>query len=56
MKPVDVSETQKERIKGMIGIRDCAQELIAMQLDECSDEEISEKQAELNKLYDDGKA
>nr|MCR5776406.1 DEAD/DEAH box helicase family protein [Lachnospiraceae bacterium] len=53
MKPVDVSETQKERIKGMIGIRDCTQELIAMQLDECSDEEISEKQAELNKLYDD---
>nr|MCR5777320.1 DEAD/DEAH box helicase family protein [Lachnospiraceae bacterium] len=53
MKPVDVSETQKERIKGMIGIRDCAQELIAMQLDKCSDEEISEKQAELNKLYDD---
>ena len=42
----------EERIKGMIAIRDCTQELIQLQMDDSSDTEISAKQAELNGLYD----
>ena len=34
MKPVDVSETMEQRMKGMVQIRDCTQELIDYQLDE----------------------
>ena len=52
MKPVEVSDTAKERIKGMVAIRNCTQELIDMQLEEYSDVAIKEKQAELNSLYD----
>ena len=52
MKPVEVSDTAKERIKGMVAIRNCTQELIDMQLEEYSDVTIKEKQAELNGLYD----
>ena len=52
MKPVEVSDTAKERIKGMVAIRNCTQELINMQLEEYSDVAIKEKQAELNTLYD----
>ena len=52
MKPADVSEGVEQRIKGMIGIRDCTQELIAMQMEEYSDAEITEKQRELNERYD----
>lgn len=47
MKPVEVSDTAKERIKGMVAIRNCTQELIDMQLEEYSDVTIKEKQAEL---------
>ena len=52
MKPVEVSDTAKERIKGMVAIRNCTQELIDMQLEEYSDVTIKEKQTELNSLYD----
>ena len=52
MKPADVSDTMKERIKGMVGIRDATQELINMQLDEFPDSMIKGKQQELNELYD----
>ena len=52
MKPADVSEGVEQRIKGMIGIRDCTQQLIAMQMEEYSDAEITEKQRELNDRYD----
>ena len=52
MKPVEVSDTAKERIKGMVAIRNCTHELIDMQLEEYSDVTIKEKQAELNSLYD----
>ena len=41
-----------ERIKGMIGLRDCARELINYQLDGRSIDDINDKQQELNKLYD----
>ena len=53
MKPVDMKDTMMERITGMVGIRDCTQELIRVQLEEYPDTVILEKQAELNKLYDD---
>ena len=52
MKPVDMSESMQERIKGMVEIRDCTQELINLQLEEYSDTVIKEKQKELNTLYD----
>mgnify|MGYP002624747585 CR=1 FL=1 len=53
MKPADVSESMEARIKGMIGIRDCTQELITMQMEEYSDSSITAKQQELNDRYDD---
>ena len=52
MKPVEVSEAVGQRIKGMIPIRDLTQEVIALQLKECSEEELQEKQAELGACYD----
>lgn len=53
MKPADISESMEERVKGMIGIRDCTQELISMQMEEYSDAAIMAKQQELNERYDD---
>lgn len=52
MIPADVPETTGKRIKGMVAVRDCTQELIRMQMEECPDSAIKEKQAELNTLYD----
>ena len=53
MKPVDVSEKAEQRMKGMVAIRDCTQELINFQLNEYPEDMIKNKQAELNQLYDD---
>ena len=52
MRPVDVSGTLKERIKGMVTIRDCTKELIEYQMEEYDVEDITDKQKELNVLYD----
>ena len=52
MYPVDLPATTLERIKGMIGLRDCVQELIALQLDDYGENEIRAKQMELSDLYD----
>lgn len=53
MKKVDLNATAKARVKGMVGLRDCVHKLIALQMDEyTSDSSITEKQAELNHLYD----
>jgi len=41
-----------ERIKGMVGIRDCVHELISIQLEEQGESLITGKQAELNILHD----
>ena len=50
----DLNATAEARIKGMVGLRDCVQELIDLQMDAAtSDSDIREKQAELNRLYDD---
>lgn len=53
MRPVTVPETTGRRIKGMVHIRDCAQALINMQLEEYPDTDIVSKRSELNRLYDD---
>ena len=53
MKPVDMPGSMQERIKGMVGIRNCTHDLINVQLEEYPETVIKEKQAELNKLYDD---
>ena len=39
MKPVDVSETMEQRMKGMVQIRDCTQELIDYQLNEYQEDD-----------------
>lgn len=44
--------TTLERIRGMVGLRECVNELIALQLNEHSDSEIRLQQFELNDLYD----
>lgn len=50
MKPVDMTDTMQERIKGMVAVRDCTQELISLQLEEYPDTAIAEKQAELKEI------
>lgn len=52
MKPVELSVTAANRVKGMIAIRDCARELIAYQTEGYSDPVIEEQQKKLNRLYD----
>lgn len=52
MTPVQKPAITLARIKGMIGLRDCVRELIQLQLDNGSDEELVKKQAELSTLYD----
>ncbi len=49
----DLNATAKERVKGMIALRDCVHALIDLQMDEYAAESaIKEKQTELNALYD----
>ena len=49
----ELNATAAERIKGMVALRDCVNELIALQMDEYSAKSrIQEAQAELNRLYD----
>ena len=50
----DLNATAEARVKGMVRLRDCVQELIDLQMDAATpDSEIREKQAELNRLYDE---
>ena len=50
----DLNATAEARIKGMVRLRDCVQELIDLQMDAATpDSDIREKQVELNQLYDD---
>ena len=53
MRPVDMPAVTLERVKGMVGLRDAAKQLIDLQLYDGSDLQIATKQAELNSLYDD---
>ena len=52
MKPVDVSLTGQNRIKGMIGIRDSVRKLIEYQTEDFPEEMITREREELNRLYD----
>ena len=50
----DLNATAEARVKGMVRLRDCVQELIDLQMDAATpDSAIREKQAEVNRLYDD---
>ena len=50
----ELNATAEARVKGMVGLRSCVQELIELQMDAtASDSDIQEKQAELNRLYDE---
>ena len=52
LKP-DLNATAKERVKGMIELRDCVQSLILQQMDGfISDMTIQQTQQKLNRLYD----
>jgi len=49
----ELNATAKERVKGMVALRDCVHELIDLQMDAyTTDAEIQAKQRELNELYD----
>ena len=52
MIPVEVSVTAANRIKGLIGIRDCVRALIEYQADDWPAEDIQTEQKKLNALYD----
>ena len=52
MKPVELSVTAQNRVKGMIAIRDCTRDLIAFQTEGYPDQEIEDQQKKLNALYD----
>ncbi|WP_283699840.1 Eco57I restriction-modification methylase domain-containing protein [Clostridium perfringens] len=49
----DVSKKAFDRIKGLIDIRDITREIIEIQSNNCTDEELKIKQEKLNKIYDD---
>ncbi len=49
----DLNATAEARVKGLVGLRECVQELIDLQMDAAvPDSTIREKQSELNQLYD----
>ena len=53
MRKVELNATAENRIKGMVGIRDCVRQLIDYQKEGHPDWEIQKQQEKLNKLYDD---
>ncbi|WP_320953196.1 SNF2-related protein, partial [Enterocloster bolteae] len=48
----DLNATARERVKGMVELRECVQDLIFYQMDNYPDEAIIRQQAKLNGLYD----
>ena len=52
MDPVSVSATAEQRIRGLIGIRDCVRKLIEYQTEDYPEAMIQEAQVRLNALYD----
>lgn len=52
MNPVSVSATAEQRIRGLIGIRDCVRKLIEYQTEDYPEATIQAEQANLNTLYD----
>lgn len=49
----DFPNAKTERIKGLIGVRDCVRTLLDYQTEDYPDAEIKRVQADLNRLYDD---
>ena len=49
----NLNATAKERVKGMVEMRDCVHDLIDKQLYGAGDAEIAQTQERLNQLYDD---
>lgn len=47
-----LNQTAQERIKGLVGLRDCVQKLMDAQLEEASDAAVQALQARLNEQYD----
>ncbi|MEY8393105.1 LPD25 domain-containing protein, partial [Lachnospiraceae bacterium 45-W7] len=52
MTPAKASVTAENRIKGLVGIRDCVRKLIQYQTDDYPEEMIQTEQKNLNRLYD----
>ena len=52
MRHVDLNEKAKERVCGMVELRGIVNDLIRLQLEDYPDEQVREKQAELNAAYD----
>ena len=52
MKPVELSLTGENRVRGMIGIRESVRRLIEYQTEDFPEEMIAAERQELNKLYD----
>lgn len=52
MNKVEVSLTAENRIRGMIGIRDCLRRLIDLQMENADDIEVHYEQEKLSRLYD----
>ena len=48
----DKSDTEMQRIRGMIALRDSTRKLIGLQMDDAADSLIEQEQAKLNGLYD----
>lgn len=51
MHPAQLSETAAQRVRGLIGLRNCVRSLITLETEDRPEPEIEAKQAELNQLY-----
>ena len=49
----DLNATAEARVKGLVGLRDCVQQLIDLEMDAAADADIRAQMAELNRRYDD---
>ena len=52
MHPTQLSETAAQRVRGLIGLRNCVRSLITLETEDRPEPEIEAKQSELNQLYD----
>ena len=52
MHPTQLSETTAQRVRGLIGLRDCVRSLITLETEDRPEPEIEAKQSELNQIYD----
>ena len=52
MRPVELNETAKGRVRGLVELRQAVNELIDYQMEDYPEEDIRAKQRELNTLYD----